>query len=490
MTELVFLLIFIGLVVCFFDARLGMYVTLVSGFLQDPLRKILPDEPVYLTGLVVVFAAATFVGGKVRGVIPGFRAVEGWRANLGLPVEVFILLVALQSAATLVYTGSLILAGIGLLVYLAPLPGLLMAHGFASDFKRVETFLWAYVGLSAAMVSGVYLSSFGFEWDLLRTVGEPLIVYSEEKGAIFLPAGFFRAPEIAAWHAASGACIALILGLSRRRPGAPWISGLLALFFAGAVLLSGRRKFLLEIIVFLPVFWFLLRHFRIGNPRFIRTMLAVTVMGAGLAVFGIATDDTVENIRDASQRAALLQEQVWERMVNLTVGSFTYVIEQNGVFGSGAGTGSQGAQHFGGGSEIVGLAAEGGLGKVLAELGVPGLMIFFWIGIMFSRYIWQTLGGLVKGDPQVARVAMGLAAFLVANGIVFLGAHQIFGDLFVLLLLGTFLGFIIATRRLRFASKLAPTEAGVREQARSHGGMVGVREQARSHPPTLPKAIL
>lgn len=126
----------------------------------------------------------------------------------------------------------------------------------------------------------------------------------------------------------------------------------------------------------------------------------------------------------------------------MTVDMFEYVIAQNGFFGSGAGTGSQGAQHFGGGAVLVGAAAEGGLGKVLAELGVPGLILLAWIMTAAVRYIWKA-ADKVRGDENVAALSYGVLAFLMANAIVFTTAHQIFGDVNILTILGLLLGVLL-----------------------------------------------
>jgi hypothetical protein len=48
-------------------------------------------------------------------------------------------------------------------------------------------------------------------------------------------------------------------------------------------------------------------------------------------------------------------------------------------------------------------------------------------------------------STTVARLAYGLVAFLMANLAVFFVATQLFGDLFVLLLLGLVAGFFLAT---------------------------------------------
>jgi hypothetical protein len=135
----------------------------------------------------------------------------------------------------------------------------------------------------------------------------------------------------------------------------------------------------------------------------------------------------------------------------VTIDSFQWVILRNGIFGSGAGTGSQGAQHFGGGANIVGDAVEGGLAKVLAELGVPGLVLLLWLVVGFVRYIWSILMYITHSkdvDPTQSKLIFGLAAFLMTNGVVYIIAHQVFGDPFVLIVLGFFLGFVLAMPKM------------------------------------------
>jgi hypothetical protein len=129
----------------------------------------------------------------------------------------------------------------------------------------------------------------------------------------------------------------------------------------------------------------------------------------------------------------------------MTIESFQYVIAHNGILGSGAGTGSQGVQHFGG--QSTGAAAEGGLAKVLAELGVPGFVLMIWLVISLGRYVWSILRYVTEAeglDTSLRKLALGLVAFLVTNALVYTIAHQVFGDPFVLIVLGLFLGFVMA----------------------------------------------
>ena len=61
-----------------------------------------------------------------------------------------------------------------------------------------------------------------------------------------------------------------------------------------------------------------------------------------------------------------------------------------GFFGLGAGVVSQGGQHFGVDEQLAG-AAEGGLGKVIVELGIPGLIILTWVLSVIIRTVRKLL---------------------------------------------------------------------------------------------------
>jgi hypothetical protein len=114
-----------------------------------------------------------------------------------------------------------------------------------------------------------------------------------------------------------------------------------------------------------------------------------------------------------------------------------------GLFGGGLGVGTQGTQYFGGGGVNAG-AAEGGLGKITLELGMPGLFLIGWIAFLFLRYVWGVIRVTSQYSPKIARLAIGLFSFLVANVAGFSVATQAYGDLFILLILSWTLGFLLA----------------------------------------------
>jgi hypothetical protein len=229
--------------------------------------------------------------------------------------------------------------------------------------------------------------------------------------------------------------------------------------------LTGRRKIFVEIIIFLCFYLALLLRFRKGG-----TKLALATVVGGFLIFGAVNVWVAEKPVDVSaaddvryqryaERGASVRGDVGDRVAEIGIAPIGWAIDQFGWLGGGLGVGSQGAQHFGGGAEVFGGAAEGGLGKITAELGVPGLLITLWLLVASIRYGWKVLSFVSTKSSSTARLCFGLVAFLMANLAVFAINTQIFGDLFIQLMLGLFGGFFLAT------PVLAAREAAERHQA-------------------------
>ena len=131
------------------------------------------------------------------------------------------------------------------------------------------------------------------------------------------------------------------------------------------------------------------------------------------------------------------------RFVELGIAPIMWAYNGFGVFGAGLGVGTQGAQHFGADAIDAG-AAEGGLGKITLELGVPGLFLTGWFAILVFNYLWRIMQDASQISPRIARLCYGLFSFLVANVAAFSVATQAYGDIFILLILSWTLGFLLA----------------------------------------------
>lgn len=454
MSELILLFVVaFGILLSLTNWRTGFLLCLVAGCLQDPIRKAIPGEPIYLTGLVYAFAGATFVGAYTRGIRFNAGAIHSWNRALRTPLTLFYGLVVIQCFVTLIRYDSPVLAFIGLLAYMAPVPAILLGYHFGRSEKNIHLFIKIYLAVNVLMIAGVYLSYAGFDWDILRTVGEGLIVYSQTTGEeMRLKSGFYRAPEMAAWHAASSICLLVVLFLVTKRHFLFKLSaGALVIFFWGGLLFTGRRKFVVEIFIFLCVYGALLLLLRNSVSKAARAsfLLLIAVGAAFIAYYALVPDEFKEGIDPYYERSATVKVDTTDRASLMTIESFQWVLAQNGLLGSGAGTGSQGAQHFGGGGDLVGYAAEGGLAKVLAELGILGLALLMWVLISLAQYFWAIVAYVKNVSVDRAVLTYGLIAVLIGNVAVFITAHQIFGDPLVLILLGFIIGFVMSVPQMQ-----------------------------------------
>ena len=100
------------------------------------------------------------------------------------------------------------------------------------------------------------------------------------------------------------------------------------------------------------------------------------------------------------------------------------------------------------GTRTVAGAAEGGLGKITLELGIPGLFVVGWLAISVFNHLWRIMRTASRISPRVARLSYALFSFLVANVAAFSVATQAYGDLFILLILSWTLGFLFAVPAL------------------------------------------
>lgn len=451
MTFLTALILMTAVLIALSDWRKGLFLTVVVAFLQDPLRKLMPDQPVYFVVLAGIVFAASSASAFLRGLPLKLNIIKGWKQGLGTPTLLFLFVLILQALISFARYGNPMLPAIGMLFYLAPGLALIMGYHFAlrTGVPGIEKWMRFYLVLSIVVLTSVYLQYEGLDWPVLGEVGEGVLIY--DQGTVLTAhSGLFRASEIAAWHAATAACFVLLTMIEKRVTfGRVIIAGLIVAFLVSIGLLTGRRKMLVQISIFIIAY---LGIFMLFQKQ--RGMVAVIIMIFGILAFlGIAGlvgpdpgDQEYQKERFSLYigRSRTVMDDIPERFSNLGLGPVTWALNRFGFFGAGLGTGSQGTQHFGGGAAVYGGAAEGGLGKVTMELGIPGLILAGWLLYKLYRLIRLNLRTVTGSSDRIARLSYGLVAFLIANIAAFIVATQAFGDLFILLFLGMTLGFLLA----------------------------------------------
>jgi len=455
--------------VCLYDWRRGVYVVILAGFLQDPIRKLVEGQPVAFTLIAPALFGVCFLSAILAGEDLGFQEMNRFSPVLYVPSALFIGWVGVSVLMAYSNTHSLLLAGIGAMAYLAPVPGLMLGYRFARGPEDALDLLAFYIAIATVFAGSLYLEAAGAAWKILGSVGEGFIFYPESGGVSVLRSGLFRSPELAGWHAASAICFLVMIGLARKPD---WVffaaSFVVTAVILPALVLTGRRKFLVEIAMFMGFAAALVTYFRSGSSRLGAVFVVAAVIAAGF-YFYITSSELPGEWSVYIARSATASSDSGDRFKQMTVDMFQYVIAQNGILGAGAGTGSQGAQHFGGGVVLVGAAAEGGLGKVLAELGMPGIILLMWIMAAAAGYILKA-AKRIRSDEDVAALSYGIMAFLAANAIVFTTAHQIFGDVTILITLGLLLGILLRSPYFLKAPAEAPAPRVKRRIGRRFAG--------------------
>jgi hypothetical protein len=439
----------------FAEWRFGLILCIATAIMQDPLRKITVDRPVLFVGLVVVVFMAACLGATVRGISLNPNDIFRRYPRLVSPFLLLLLLIIVQAFNSYLRFDNPTLTLIGVLTYVLPLFSMTFVYQLVrrqGEFCIRQFMKWYIVWIALALTT-VYLEYSGYNWPILGQVGTPLVIFEETGQILTAFSGSFRAAEIAAWHAMAAVCFVLIVNFSR---GVSFRRSLFPAIVAGLVLglgmLTGRRKIAVELAVFIGSYFILWVIFERGVGK-----LAIIAM-TGAALIGYAwlvmevRDGGNEKQRVSSEFSRYVEhtenafQEVPTRFVELGIAPVMWAYNAFGLFGAGLGAGTQGTQYFGGGSALSWStgAAEGGLGKITLELGVPGLFVIGWIAIWIFRYLWRIMKFASRHSQRMGRISFGLVSFLLANTAGFSVATQAYGDLFILLILSWITSFLLA----------------------------------------------
>jgi hypothetical protein len=269
---------FVALSMSLANWRLAFLAIVVVGFAQDPLRKIVPGEPVFFVVLCTAVMALALLGAMMKhGLISIEPIVAGDRATR-TALWMVIAVVAVQSVLSWLRFGSPAIAAIGLLSYLSPVPAIWLAYHYTRRLADVRRYLALYVLGVVLVTAGIYLSKAGVESPLFRQVGEGMVIYDLTIGIVDTHPGFMRSPEVAAWHVGAAACLLVALAVTFRSKLLWMVTPPLALFLIAGGVLTGRRKMLVIVATYLAIYLALLFYYRHRSGR--RVLFLVFVLTA------------------------------------------------------------------------------------------------------------------------------------------------------------------------------------------------------------------
>jgi O-antigen ligase len=352
-----------------------------------------------------------------------------------------------STAQTLSYgPNALPLAMLGDFSYAGGIPALVMGFFyFRRDFRGLDRVLITCAVLIAVMLVGVPLEYLGFRFSLpvlgLINAREDWLRWFDNgttSGFVRMISGFHRSPEVMGWQAAVMVIIALFQITRRPRWLPVWLG--LAAWGVVCVLLSGRRKMLIMIFVFV------IAYVLMSKGWYRQWLLVVLLIACFLLVplLGFFVQDDYLRAADSSRNTS------GERLRHQLVDGPLFLLDRVGLFGYGVGTRTQGSQHID--MELHVPLMEGGFEKVLVELGLFGTLAFLFLAVVLARCAWRCYSKTRL--PTADKVALGgLIAFLAGNLAAFAVAFQIFGDPLVLTLVGFSAGFLLSAPRLELEQR-------------------------------------
>ncbi len=410
------------------------------GFLQDPARKLIAGEPVAMTVMVGVVVACMTVRQLFSTRASLLDPYIKWTDTIKPALIIYLAIIVVQGVHSLVRYGSPIVPVLGAIFYLAPLIAIGLGYSQFSRFEASRQFLVVFCCLALVVALSVFASFSGLEYQVFGEVGSGLVIY--DQGTILKAySGLMRSSEIASWHMGACICFLIILILDRGSVPSLIIVSFAVVLLMTSIILTGRRKMILQIVIFSALYFPLLRYYQ---DRLSSRFISVSVIGiiSLLSIYWFLPSFEGTQYDLYLARGVSVFEDAGSRFSTLGLGSIKWAYQIHGVFGGGLGVATQGSQHFVQGN--VGGAGEGGIGKLVSELGIISLVVIAWLGITFAKHLHRCIALVAKATPSKLPFTIGILAFLLANVPTFIVASQVYGDLFVLLVLGFLAGSLFA----------------------------------------------
>jgi hypothetical protein len=427
------------------DWRRGWLLAIVCGVLQDPARKLTAGTPVVMSlSIVLVYGVVLFAA---QGTLQASARDLAHRfANLYASLILVFVFMALAAVNGIVTFGleNWRVPALSLLIYCLPIPAVVLGYAWLQKEEQLFSLFRFYAILTTIALIGTPLEYLHVHSAALGTVGIEWNLRFINGIEIPLLSGFYRAPDIMGWHAATLVCIGALMAMSRRVLSKAWPWMLVAGWGFLNCLISGRRKAVYMVAAFAVAFlWRYIRRLKL--PEIITFALV-----GGVLAFVVHQVGQNEESSVYARGTATTQGELLGRLE----GGVSGTVEQYGFMGAGLGTATQGTQHLLGGTSFS--WQEGGLAKLAIELGVPGLLALSIMTIILMQLLLR-----ISGHPDIPEsshlMRVGLFAIFMGDAVTFLASAQAYSDPLLTLLSAFTLGCLFATTQFDERARAAET---------------------------------
>lgn len=446
------MLVIAGCLVALARWRWGVLAAVAVALLQDPLRKVIPGTPAYLVLASVPIWLCALGSAGFSGQLRIDRFFASF-PRLGLWMKIFAAYLVIPAAISATYgRHSWMITLLGAFVYATMFLMLVAGWQYPGRSASVRWFLVFYACMGALLLIGGPLEALG-DQTIRPFLGTEMLghvwVTHRTGEAVYMLSGLFRSPDVMGWHASLVFMIGVILAF-RAKGAARWFWMAVAVWGVLNIWLCGRRKMLAMIPVFLGCYGLFV--FRFNQVRKFLSAAATAVLILGLGWHFISSlfySEAVERFYLTAFSEA--QDQVQRHGIDSVVGTFN----QAGFWGYGLGMSQQGVHNIPD-VETPRLWQESGPSKLVAELGVPGHLLFLILGAVLFVTAYQVVRLGQRRDSF--HWTAGIFAILAANVTSSVVSAQIFGDPLVAFLLAFLAGMLLSDAR-RTGSEPGEAEA-------------------------------
>jgi hypothetical protein len=405
------------------DWRKALFAGVLIDVLRDPVRKLVPLEPVLITVSgaavwAVIVLVAVFSNSAAAALLT--RTYPKLRTAMHL---LFLAILPAAAISLISYSSGWKLAAIGLVSYMGPAIGVLAGFCFLRKERDLTRLMKFYIFVNSVMLVSVIFEYLELDFPALGGISYDWIRYHEDR-TVALMCGWYRSPDIMGLHAAHVIMFALLLAAtSKSESQFGWIAP--AMWAGLCVLLSGRRKMIGIPMVFLATFFMI--GWYLGLKRMHR-LLAFSVVGVLLGGFFAVLFWSTDQSDDYTDYASTLFTQGFDRTNDMIVNSTIGTLQQAGVLGAGLGSGTQGRYHIADASEGPRTWQEDGVSRLFLEFGVPGVLLLSIALILLARSLLKAVRTTTP-ESSGQMLHLGLAGIVAGDAASFAISHQQFsGD--------------------------------------------------------------
>ena len=435
--------------------RTGILLMVLVAAVQDPLRKLAPGTPGWMTLATAPIFLASVLGSILT--TPGWWSrFRGQFPKIGSRLRFLIVLIIPAAAISATYgPGSWKLTIMGAFSYSLIFLAVIVGYHFPRQATDLRGILAAYCAAHGVMLLGAILEFSGFfsGWSVL---GAKALGYTWRRDMwgylVEMISGFYRSGDVMGWHAAAVSTLALVLALTsdiRKR----WLWFLISGGAVFALLVCGRRKMVFMLPVFalalMWIYWQAGRKSRVWSLAFLLAMPAISVFVVTDLLGADATQ--IRYYRESGdQTLDTFQAQGFRSLYD------TY--DQSGFWGEGLGTATPGSHHIKVARPRV--WQESGPSRILVELGIPGALGIVAVLLTILLSVWRVTRVALQSHSGSGHYAAALMAFFVANAGALMVSGQILADPFIAAFLGLMVGLTLSCAKstmLASASEIRAT---------------------------------